>query len=377
MCLIIYNIGEGLPRLLPCGGILCEKCIEELLDGESIDCPDCGSEHPASSGVQSFPVPENNRTVNRKKSNSPAATSLPRHDEDRCREHGKHPSIYCKEPYCTKTIRYLQANQGVIDVDAEDKEIETLFANLGTATENLKFYKTKILAAIERVEQENTHCLDNMKTKKDELAKKFSNNKEVVTILSHKFFELLKSAHDYISEVNAKIDAELTAIDKHFKTLDGIRDRANKSASTFEDITGWLGTIKSIETELKDSLSNGTFQYCEYVQNQDIDEIVKRLSNHLLVQQSSIADDVESLCGSVTQKETSVNSSDSITVTVKKEPKDREEIVIDDDSVVEPGTSTGTPGQKRPADYIPPLSFFEGKGQFTPNESESESEKIK
>ena len=87
-----------------------------------------------------------------------------------------------------KTIQYLQANQGVIDVDAKDKEIETLFANLGTATENLKFYKTKILAAIETVEQENTHCLDNMKTKKDELAKKFSNNKEVVTILSHKFY---------------------------------------------------------------------------------------------------------------------------------------------------------------------------------------------
>ena len=96
------------------------------------------------------------------------------------------------------------------------------------------------------MEQENTHCLDNMKTRKDELAKKFSNNKEVVNVLSHKFFELLKSAHDYISEVNAKIDAELTAIDKHFKTLDGIRDRANKICVHIRRYHGLAGDHKRL-----------------------------------------------------------------------------------------------------------------------------------
>ena len=48
--------------------------------------------------------------------------------------------------------------------------------------------------------------------------------------------------------------------------------------------------------------------------------------------------------------------------------------MILDDSVAQPGTSTGATGHKRPADYIPPLSFFEGEDPFTPNESGGESE---
>ena len=48
--------GENIPRLLPCGGSVCGKCIDELLDGNSLDCPECGIKHPAQNGVRSFPA---------------------------------------------------------------------------------------------------------------------------------------------------------------------------------------------------------------------------------------------------------------------------------------------------------------------------------
>ena len=47
--------GENIPRLLPCVHSVCRKCTDELLDGNSLDCPDCGIKHPALNGVRSFP----------------------------------------------------------------------------------------------------------------------------------------------------------------------------------------------------------------------------------------------------------------------------------------------------------------------------------
>ena len=38
--------GEKIPRLLPCAHIVCGKCIDELLDGNSLDRPESSIKHP-------------------------------------------------------------------------------------------------------------------------------------------------------------------------------------------------------------------------------------------------------------------------------------------------------------------------------------------
>ena len=48
--------GENIPRLLPCVCSVCGKCIDELLDGNLLDCPECGIKHPVQNGVRSFPI---------------------------------------------------------------------------------------------------------------------------------------------------------------------------------------------------------------------------------------------------------------------------------------------------------------------------------
>ena len=46
--------GENIPRLFPCARSICGKCIDQLLDGNLLDCSECGKKHPAQNGVRSF-----------------------------------------------------------------------------------------------------------------------------------------------------------------------------------------------------------------------------------------------------------------------------------------------------------------------------------
>ena len=57
-CSVCFELYEGkgdrLPRILPCFHTFCEKCINELLDGDVFHCPDCKVPHPAENGTDSF-----------------------------------------------------------------------------------------------------------------------------------------------------------------------------------------------------------------------------------------------------------------------------------------------------------------------------------
>ena len=57
-CSVCFELYEGkgdrLPRILPCFHTFCEKCINELLDGNVFHCPDCKVPHPAENEADSF-----------------------------------------------------------------------------------------------------------------------------------------------------------------------------------------------------------------------------------------------------------------------------------------------------------------------------------
>ena len=46
--------GDHVPRILPCFHTLCEMCIQDLLDRNQFDCPECKTTHPAEKGAKSF-----------------------------------------------------------------------------------------------------------------------------------------------------------------------------------------------------------------------------------------------------------------------------------------------------------------------------------
>ena len=127
--------GDHNPRILPCGGIICEKCVEELIADGAIECPECGSDHPAENGCQSFPERVSGQGDSSTETPNEPPPLAPQQDtpqekdiedESRCKEHGIHPSIYCKEPYCQKAILLLQTQEEDV-VDAEDEQFDTLF----------------------------------------------------------------------------------------------------------------------------------------------------------------------------------------------------------------------------------------------------------
>ena len=365
---------DNVARLLPCGGTLCEKCIEELMDGESIDCPECGMEHAVENGTRSFPG--NSFSPNNQKSNS---HSNAKPVEPRCKEHGKHPSIYCKEPYCKKTILYLQThhlNADIVDVDTEDKEIEALFTNLETAAENLRFYKGRILTVKEDIDKKNASCLDKLKARKDEILKKSPMKEEVLIILRQRFGELQKDVFKHIAEVNTDIDGEVASINEHLKTLGIIRELINKTRSTYEDIMGRLETVKTIEAQVKNSVSDKNYKYCEYMGNEALLEHVKKVKERLALKASrpalSIAEDVVCLCGYIGQKKVPINvGEDSVSVvSVKQEAREKNSTKsavdighISDDASSQstvPGPSSGGTGQKRHVQPVTPQEYFEG-----------------
>ncbi len=50
------EIGDHVPRILPCSHTLCHNCIKVLLHGGlQIECPECKKQHPALDSEKSFP----------------------------------------------------------------------------------------------------------------------------------------------------------------------------------------------------------------------------------------------------------------------------------------------------------------------------------
>ncbi|XP_047496504.1 uncharacterized protein LOC125044087 isoform X2 [Penaeus chinensis] len=55
ICLEMFNCSDKRPRVFPCGHTFCSHCIENLLQNDSVICPNCRAQHRASN-VDNFPV---------------------------------------------------------------------------------------------------------------------------------------------------------------------------------------------------------------------------------------------------------------------------------------------------------------------------------
>ena len=56
VCFEDYGINDDndIPRLLPCSHTLCGKCTQELIQKNSLQCPECRKHHPAENGAEVF-----------------------------------------------------------------------------------------------------------------------------------------------------------------------------------------------------------------------------------------------------------------------------------------------------------------------------------
>ena len=134
--------GESIPRILPCFNTLCEGCIKKLLKvGNSFNCPYCKNRtHEASKGQESFPENKYILAYLRNKVSK----------FDRCQEHDRKMSMFCKDAACEKPICSLclfqDHNQHVIcDIVVEQEVLaDEICEGVESTSQRLQVYKADI-----------------------------------------------------------------------------------------------------------------------------------------------------------------------------------------------------------------------------------------
>ena len=293
VCLDVYEEnGDHVPRILPCGFTLCDKCIGRLLQGKSLDCPECRIRHDVVNGTRSFP---RNKYILRNMQGcyvrgKPSETqyelkTVERFDE--CRIHRKEMNIYCKDTRCQKIICEScmikhHVGHAVVNIKEEHKEkAEILFTKLESVTKDLHTKKTKILNAKEIIERNSETCVVKLKTRKEELIK----------MISRRYDNLMKDA--LVQKTKENIDDEVAIIEENLALLNSIRDNCANTAMTLEEIRSQLDTLMGVAEGITYNLSGTrSFKYLEYNENQ------------------AATKDVERMCGYLTKKETNVKLSE-------------------------------------------------------------------
>ena len=305
--------GEHLPRILPCAGLICEKCIIELLDGSSIDCPECGSKHAAKNGVKSFPQ----TVLPRAKRKAPERSQ----DGEKCKKHGQDACINCDELYCTRAVMLFLQNHCKVkeEAEAEEEEFETLFSDLETVSRNLRSYKTKILVAKEKLEKKNATCINKMKARKRELRKMIPKDSPLLRMLNSSFSEPIQRVTNEIGKIDVGIDGQVASIDKKLVLLDGIKEITDESA-THDDIKSSMNIITRIAEQIKaEWLGVKQYNYLEY------NTMGKgKLSTRKPL---STAEEVGKLIGHLTQKQLDVKFSIDDEYDTDSEFSDNEDVL--------------------------------------------------
>ena len=257
VCFESYEeIGDHVPRLLPCSHTLCEKCLSNLITGgNSLNCPECRIRHPATNGVKSFPQ------------NKYILQGIRRGDNkiERCNEHNKDKDIYCKDQHCQKAICSLclvkeHTGHEIVDI-VEKITSDTLFERIQSATKDLQAWRTNILFAKDMVDKRNESCLEMVNGRKDALTKRIAEKYEVME----------KDVSEQLDELNKNIKEEVAKIDSHLVELEIIQENT-KRFDTFEEINGKLSKINAKIESGKSNLSKSRLYNCyDYTEENDIE----------------------------------------------------------------------------------------------------------
>ena len=142
--------GDHVPRILPCFHSLCEKCLKQLIEGNSMECPECRKKHRVfANKVKTFPQNKYILANIRRKEIDIAKN-------DMCEIHGKELLLYCVEPECLISICLTclsKHHRGHDVVEIEEAKREALFKKIENFVKDLEERKGNILEVKKKIEE--------------------------------------------------------------------------------------------------------------------------------------------------------------------------------------------------------------------------------
>ena len=240
--------GDHIPKILPCSHSLCEKCLEVLIRNNKIDCPECRVKHEATSRTRTFPQNKYIITHLQKRQRSELDTQklLFGGQLEKCLQHNREKSLYCKEDECKKAVCAIcfarhHRNHEFVDMEIQRAECDPLFKEIEAFKENLEERREKMLSSRNKVEKRNADCITAILNRKEQVLKD----------VNEKFSALKKEAEDVTENTLKTINADISLVDEYCTALDSIKKGINMNTNVL-DIASTNATVQGMKVECED-----------------------------------------------------------------------------------------------------------------------------
>ena len=220
VCLEDYSDdSDHVPRLLPCTHTLCEGCIRDLIQNNKLECIECGKQHEAKNGVDSFPPNQYLLVVIRKR-------QIDARDKgpgfEKCEKHRKDLALFCVEEMCQKPIciSCLNANHKQHRVRKIEEQIKELFNRRVTKLmEDIHTKEAMIFDIKKTVADKVDKCVEEIQKAKEYCVRHFD---EIIEEVENESAETYLLANTELSTVRANIEF-LSSIHQNLNREDQIR----------------------------------------------------------------------------------------------------------------------------------------------------------
>ena len=214
--------GDHIPRILPCLHTFCERCIAELLDGDTFHCPECKIPHPAGNGAETF-----------------------------------------------KLNKYVLSHIEKIALDAIDTLgiTKKLLGKLQSARNIFEEKKFKLMQSKNDMINTNETCTKELDTKK----------KEILRMVRRKFNAMVKEVNNRTKSESKVLDQKLNETNQFTRKLDRLENKLKKKVKgSRDDCAVELEQLKNMA-----ELPVKKYQYCEYYPENSDPEYFNRMCGYL------------------------------------------------------------------------------------------------